>query len=98
MSTSLLAKKMQDYANEKGVEVLVDARAVSAIKQSSVEQLRELDCALLGPQVAFEKNQFIPKFAEAGVPFEVIPMQDYGLVRGDKVMQMALDMIETAKK
>ena len=34
MSTSLLARKMQDYANEKGVEVLVDARPVSAIRDS----------------------------------------------------------------
>ena len=94
MSTSLLARKMQDYANETGVEATVDARAVSAIKQSSIEQLRELDCALLGPQVAFEKSQFEPKFAEAGVPFAVIPMQDSGMVRGDMVMQMAFDMID----
>ena len=98
MSTSLLAKKMQDYANSKGYEAIVDARAVSAIKQSTIEQLSELDCALLGPQVAFEKNQYIPIFERAGVPFDVIPMQDYGMVRGDKVMQMALDMIEAKKK
>ena len=39
-----------------------------------------------------------PKFKEAGVPFAVIPMQDYGMIRGDRVMQMALDMIEEAKK
>jgi PTS system cellobiose-specific IIB component len=98
MSTSLLARKMQDYAAERGIEAVVDARAVSAIKQSSIEQLRELDCALLGPQVAFEKAQFEPRFKEAGIPFAVIPMQDYGMVRGDKVMQMALDMIEAAKR
>lgn len=98
MSTSLLARKMQDYADAKGVEVMVDARPVAAIKQSSIAQLAEIDCALLGPQVAFELRQFEPRFKEAGVPFAVIPMQDYGMVRGDKVMQMALDMIEEAKK
>lgn len=97
MSTSLLAKRMQDYATEKGYDVVVDARPVSAIKQSSKEQLSELACALLGPQVAFEIRQFEPRFKEAGVPFAVIPMQDYGMVRGDRVMQMALDMIEAAK-
>lgn len=97
MSTSLLARKMQDYANEKGVEAKVDARAVSAIRESSIEQLRELDCALLGPQVAFERSLHEPKFKEAGVPFDVIPMQWYGMVRGDLVMQKAYDMIEEAK-
>lgn len=97
MSTSLLAKKMQDYAAENGYEVTVDARPVSAIKQSTPDQLRQIDCALLGPQVAFERGQLEPKLKEVGVPFAVIPMQDYGMVRGDKVMQMALDMIEAAK-
>lgn len=97
MSTSLLAKRMQDYATENGYEVTVDARPVSAIKQATTEQLREIDCALLGPQVAFERAQLEPSLQAAGVPFAVIPMQDYGMVRGDKVMQMALDMIEAAK-
>ena len=53
--------------------------------------------ALLGPQVAFERHLHEPKFKEAGVPFDVIPMQWYGMVRGDLVMQMALDMIAEAK-
>jgi len=97
MSTSLLARRMQDYASEKGYDAVVDAKPVSAIKQSSPEQLRELDCALLGPQVAFEKPQLEPKLKEAGIPYDVIPMQWYGMVRGDLVMQMALDMIEAAK-
>ncbi len=97
MSTSLLARKMQDYANGKGIEVTVDARSVADIRGASTEQLRELDCALLGPQVAFERNLHEPKFKEAGVPFDVIPMQWYGMVRGDLVMQRALDMIAEAK-
>ena len=52
---------------------------------------------MLGPQVAFERHLHEPKFQEAGVPFDVIPMQWYGMVRGDLVMQKALDMIEAAK-
>jgi len=97
MSTSLLAKKMQEYAAEKGIDAVVDAKPVSAIKQSSAEQLAEIDCALLGPQVAFERRVLGPYLDAAGVPWEVIPMQDYGMVRGDRVMQMALDLIEAAK-
>ena len=98
MSTSLLAKRMQQYAEDKGIEAVVDARPVSAIKQSSPEQLAEIDCALLGPQVAFEKAQLLPPLERAGVPAAIIPMQMYGMVDGAKVMQMALDMIEEAKK
>lgn len=97
MSTSLLARKMKTYAESKGIEAEVDARAVATITASSIEQLKELDCAMLGPQVAFEAHQFMPKFEEAGVPCAVIDMRDYGLVNGEKVMQTALDMIERAK-
>lgn len=97
MSTSLLARKMSDYAAAQGIEVMVDAKPTSYIKNASIEDLRKLDCALLGPQVAFERGQLEPKINEAGIPFDVISMQDYGMVRGDKVMQTALDLIEAKK-
>jgi len=97
MSTSLLARKMKAYAESKGIDAEVDARAVATITQASVEQLSELDCAMLGPQVAFEAHQFMPKFEQAGVPAAIIDMRDYGMVNGEKVMQTALDMIEASK-
>ena len=97
MSTSLLARKMSDYAASKGIEATVDAKPTSYIKSSSVETLSELDCGLLGPQVAFEFNLLAPKMEEAGVPFAAIPMMDYGMVNGAKVMQQALDLIEEHK-
>lgn len=98
MSTSLLARKMTEYAASKGIDAKVDAKPTSYIKSSDVAKLSELDCGLLGPQVAFEFNMLAPKMAEAGVPFATIPMQDYGMVNGAKVMQQALDLIEASKK
>lgn len=96
-STSLLARKMTDYAAAQGIDATVDAQGVMTISTASVEQLSELDCALLGPQVGFEANNYFPKFEKAGVPCAVIDMRDYGMVDGAKVMQTALDMIEAAK-
>ena len=85
MSTSLLARKMSDYAASKGIDAMVDARAVSAIKQSTKEQLQEIDCALLGPQVAFEKAQFEPIFKDAGVPFAAyIAQRGNWCIKGEK--------------
>ncbi len=98
MSTSLLARKIGEAAKDMGYETDVQAFPVSTIKQSSPAQLAEMaDVALLGPQVAFEKNQFIPVFKEAGVPFEVIPMRDYGMVDGKAVFELALRLIEEHK-
>lgn len=98
MSTSLLARKMTDYAAEKGIEAFVDAKPTSYIKTTDPSKLAELDCGLLGPQVAFEYGQLAPKMEAAGVPFDKIPMRDYGMVDGAKVMQQALDLIEASKK
>ena len=98
MSTSLLARTMTEYAASKGIEAVVDAKPTSYIKSNDIATLQELDCGLLGPQVAFEYNLLAPKMAEAGVPFATIPMMDYGMVNGPKVMQQALDLIEEAKK
>ena len=79
-----MQKNFKELAAEIGSETAKQYRAAGVT-------------ALLGPQVAFERRLHEPKFKEAGVPFDVIPMQWYGMVRGDLVMQRALDMIAEAK-
>jgi hypothetical protein len=47
---------------------------------------------LLGPQVAytFDKSEAICK--EHNVPIAVIPMADYGMLDGEKVLDLALSL------
>ncbi|MGO3791840.1 MAG: PTS sugar transporter subunit IIB, partial [Enterococcus gilvus] len=49
---------------------------------------------LLGPQVRFMLKQFEEKAAAINVPVEVINMQDYGMMNGEKVFATALKLIE----
>ncbi|PGZ93194.1 PTS sugar transporter subunit IIB, partial [Bacillus sp. AFS051223] len=51
------------------------------------------DVLLLGPQVAFMKGEVAKKAEIAGVPMDVIKMQDYGMMRGDKVLAAAENLM-----
>lgn len=46
---------------------------------------------LLGPQVRFELNKIRGKYPDK--PVEVINMQDYGMMNGEKVLAFAIDLI-----
>ena len=50
------------------------------------------DVALLGPQVGYMKAQMQAKAQAAGVPCDVIPMTDYGMVNGKNVLALAKKM------
>lgn len=97
MSSSLLAKKTKEAGEAMGYEVDMQAHPLDFIKRGDASDLKGIDCALLGPQVAFEKAQLEPKFIEAGVPFEVIPMREYGMCDGEAVFKLCLKMIEENK-
>ena len=54
MSTSLLVTKMRKAAEEKGVEVEINAVALELFE----ENVNKYDIFLLGPQVKFKKTDF----------------------------------------
>lgn len=49
---------------------------------------------LLGPQVKYMLQTLSDKAATHGIPVQPIDMMDYGMQRGDKVLDFALSLIE----
>ena len=92
MSTSLLVTKMQKAAEEKGMEA--DIFAVSASDADNNLESKNVDVLLLGPQVRFMKAQFEQKLAPKGIPLDVINMQDYGMMNGEKVLAQAENLMK----
>ncbi|MGX7419715.1 PTS sugar transporter subunit IIB [Carnobacterium gallinarum] len=92
MSTSLLVTKMEKAAEAQGLDT--EIFAVSASEADSNLESKNIDVMLLGPQVRFMKAQFEPKVAAKGIPLEVINMQDYGMMNGEKVLAQALSLIK----
>lgn len=89
MSTSLMVKKMLEAAEKKGIEVEIKAVGLEMFK----ENLDKYDVFLLGPQIKYRKAEFEKIAAEVGKKVEVINTIDYGMMKGDKVLDFALGLI-----
>ena len=88
MSTSFLVTKMKKAAETKGIEADIEALPESSLEKS----LDGVDVALLGPQIGFALAKVKKVCDEKGVPVEVIPMVDYGMMNGEKVLALALKL------
>ena len=89
MSTSLLVTKMRQAAEAEGVEVDIIAHGVGSIEREVDETV---DAVLLGPQIGYQKAQVKQVTDRLGIPMDVIPMTDYGMVNGKNVFALAKKM------
>lgn len=90
MSTSILVKKMQEAAKKKGLDdVHVEAFSVEILD----EKVDTADAVLLGPQIRHMLGD-VKKIVNGKCPVEVVDMRDYGMIRGDKVLDKAMKMID----
>lgn len=88
MSTSLLVKKMESVAASRGLDVTIAAYPEATVAQ----EIDDCDVALLGPQVRFMLGKFKEICEPKGVPVAVIDMRDYGMMNGEKVLDLALSL------
>ena len=88
MSTSLLVSKMQKAAEEQGVDA--EIFAVAAAEAPDYAEKQHIDVVLLGFMEADFKKKMEPK----GIPVGVIPMADYGMMNGAKVLDFANQLME----
>ena len=84
MSTSLLVTKMQAAADEKGLDAEIFAAPAPEVDDILSE--KKVDVLLLGPQVRYLLDQ-------KNIPVGVIPMVDYGMMNGSKVLALAEELI-----
>lgn len=90
MSTSMLVKKMLVEAGNRGLAV--DIKAFGAVEFD--EQMPKYQVVLLGPQIKYMQQELAAKAAHYGIKVQAIDMMDYGMQRGDKVLDFALSMID----
>lgn len=89
MSTSIIVKKMLEAAKEKGIDVHIEAVGLNKVE----ERADEFELFLLGPQIKYRKDE-IDKIAEAkNKKVALINTMDYGLMRGDKILDFALELL-----
>jgi PTS system cellobiose-specific IIB component len=89
MSSSIVEKKRQEAATAKSLtDTNINAFSVEVLDQRAAEA----DVVLLGPQIRHMKGD-VEKIVAGRCPVEVINMQDYGMIRGDKVLAKALQLL-----
>ena len=94
MSTSMLANKMQDVARKNNLPVEVKAFSHSKIDQ--IVQEENPNVILLGPQVKHLLAETEARFGSK-IPVAVIDADDYGMMRGDRVLKAALVLMKSQK-
>ena len=57
-------------------------------------EVPKADVVLLGPQIKFALPEIKKLTDQAGNKIGVIDMMDYGMVNGEKVLNMALELLE----
>lgn len=90
MSTSILVRKMQEAAAKDNLDVHIEAFSVEILD----EKVDTADVVLLGPQIRHMLND-VRKVVAEKCPVDVIDMRDYGMIRGDKVLEKALTMVNS---
>lgn len=85
MSTSLVAEKMKKALGPDEQDWVIMAKEATEFENA----VKEFDVVLLGPQVRFRKDEFSEIAQKYGVPVEVINTLDYGMCRGDAILNAA---------
>lgn len=88
MSTSMMASKMQDIANQHKLPIEVKAFSDKIIGEIIEEE--KPDVILLGPQVKYLYDTINEKYGHLGIPIDVIDTQDYGMMNGERVLKKAI--------
>ncbi|ERK28963.1 PTS sugar transporter subunit IIB [Clostridium intestinale] len=89
MSTSLVVEKMKRALGEDEKDFIIKAKAGEDFE----EVVENYDVILLGPQIRFRKKELEKKTDK---PIGIIDTMDYGLCRGDKILQQAKELFNSS--
>ncbi len=88
MSTSMLVERMKESADQKGMELQIDAVPISSLSSHT----EGTDIILLGPQVSYMEEKVSSDYPS--IPVKVIEMMDYGMMNGEKVLADTLSQLD----
>lgn len=88
MSTGIMQMKLEECAKNENMDVDIEA-----IPIAEIEEVEEVDIVLLGPQVRFAKDD-LTKLFEGKAYVHSIDLQDFGLMRAERVWKAILPEIE----
>ncbi|MEG0275365.1 MAG: PTS sugar transporter subunit IIB [Longicatena sp.] len=89
-SSGFIAKAMRKAAKAKGLDATIIARSESELLSS----VKDADCLLIGPHLAYQREAIEKSIAPYHVPFAFINEEVYGTIDGERALLQALDLIK----
>lgn len=90
MSTSLLVTKMQKSAEMRGLDATIWSMSADEVKR----EMNKADIVLLGPQVRYLLTDLAKAGEEQNIPVDIINPTDYGMMKGENVLNAAIKKLE----
>jgi PTS system cellobiose-specific IIB component len=90
MSSGFMVERMKKAALERGLEIDIEAVAGWGFKE---KDFSKLDLVMLSPQVRHYKKEVENIASKFNVPVTTIDFQTYGLVDGNKCLDLALNTL-----
>lgn len=90
ISSGMLAQKCRKAAKKNGIDATIDAKSESQVN----DYLSKVDVLLLAPHYEVELEKFKKLAEPKNVKVAVIPRDIYGMIDGDRLIELAEKMIK----
>lgn len=86
LTTSMLVERINEVIKKDSLDI-----SVYSVGITGIDNLKNVDVLLLGPQLAYLKEKTVSKL---NIPVDVISNEDFELMQGENVLNQALKLME----
>lgn len=83
-SSGFMAQAIRKAAKKEGYELKCEARSEAQLN----EYLNEIDILLIGPHLAYIKDEIVKQIGDLPIKVEIIPQSIYGMLDGKKALEL----------
>ncbi len=88
ISTSILVSKMKRAAQDQGIDVSIQVKSITGVK----DVIQDMDIVLLAPQIGYEQKKL--QELAGDIPVEKVDVRDFGILNGEGVLREAMKVLE----
>lgn len=91
ISTSILVSKMKKAAQAQGIDVSIQVKSMTGVK----DVIQDMDIVLLAPQIGYEQRKL--QDLAGDIPVEKVDVRDFGILNGEGVLREAMKVLENSE-
>ena len=91
ISTSILVSKMKKAAQAQGIDVSIQVKSMTGVK----DVIQDMDIVLLAPQIGYEQKKL--QDLAGDIPGEKVDVRDFGILNGEGVLREAMKVLENSE-